>query len=145
MREVAGNGWRLEVPDSLIAKPHKAWAYDSGAIARGFIGDAPVTVIVQVTRLTGGRGFNDWVREVVSHWLEHDELRRIEVPGAGDAMRIDGYIEFDGLGAADGREHCIAVCAKARKDAVGLTIRSRPEDGVRAALEPIVASFELVP
>ena len=66
MREVAGDGWRLQVPEGLIAKPHKAWAY-------------------------------------------------------------------------------IAVCAKARKHAVGLTIRSRREDGISAALEPIVASLELVP
>jgi hypothetical protein len=144
VREVAGDGWRLQVPDGLIAKPHKAWAYDSGAIARGFIGDAPVTVIVRVTQLTRERGFNDWVREVASYWLDHDEPRRIDVPGAGDAVRIDGYIEFDGLGAADDRERCIAVCAKARNEAVGLTIRSRPEDGISAALEPIVASFELV-
>jgi hypothetical protein len=104
-----------------------------------------VTVIVQATKLTRERGFNDWVREVASHWLEHDEPRRITIPGAGDAVRIDGYIEFDGLGAENDREHCIAVCAKARMQAVALTIRSRPEDGISAALEPIVASFELVP
>jgi hypothetical protein len=138
---LTGDGWRLELPDGLIAKPVAAWGYDSGSIARGWIGDAPVTVIVQVKQLRGG--FNDWVRQVAAHWLEHEPFRRIAVPGASDAVRIDGYVEFDGLGAADDREQCIAVCAKYHRRAVGLTIRSRPEDAVQAELEPIVASFEL--
>jgi hypothetical protein len=111
-------------------------------IARGWIGEAPVTVVVQVTRLE--EGFNAWVRRLTAAWLEHEPPRRIRVPGADDAVRIDGTIEFDGLGAADDRERCIAVCAKRRRRAVGLTIRCRPEDGVEAELEPIVASFELV-
>ncbi|HXH96852.1 MAG TPA: hypothetical protein VNH40_06530 [Gaiellaceae bacterium] len=139
---LTGDGWRLELPDGLVAKPHKAWDYDSGAIARGWIGDAPVTVIVQTKQLRGG--FNDWVRQVASHWLEQEPLRRLAVPGASDAVRIDGYVEFDGLGAVDDREQCIAVCAKSRRRAVALTIRSRPEDAVQAELEPIVDSFELV-
>lgn len=141
---VAGEGWTLQIPAGLIAKPHKAWAYDSGSIARGFIGDAPITVIVQARQLTRDVGFNAWVREVTSFWLEQTEPRRIDVAGAGDAVRIDGVVCFDGLGARDDREHCIAVCAKRGRRAVGLTIRSRPEDGIVAALEPIVASFELV-
>jgi hypothetical protein len=139
---LSGDGWRLELPDGLIAKPHQAWNYDSGAIARGWIGEGPVTVIVQVKQLQGG--FIQWVRQVASHWLEQEPLQRIAVPGASDAIRIDGYVEFDGLGALDDREQCIAICAKSRRHAVGLTIRSRPEDGVQAELEPIVASFELV-
>jgi len=138
---MTGNGWRLELPAGLIAKPHKAWGYDSGAIARGWIGDAPVTVIVQVKQLEGG--FNAWVRQVAASWLEHDPPRRIRVHGADDAVRIDGYLEFDGLGAADDRERCIAVCAKRRRRAVGLTIRSRPEDAIELELEPIVTSLEL--
>jgi len=137
-----GDGWRLRIPEGLIAKAHKAWSYDSGAIARGWIGDAPVTVIVQVRQLE--TGFNEWVRQVRSNWLEHEPPRRIEVPGASDAVRIDGYVEFDGLGAQGDREHCIAICANKGRRAVGLTIRSRPEDAVQATLEPIVASLELV-
>jgi hypothetical protein len=139
---VSGDGWRLAIPSGLIAKTHKAWGYDSGAMARGWIGEAPVTAIVQVKQLEAG--FNAWVCRFASTWLEH-ESRRVHVPGATDAVRIDGYIEFDGLGAADEREHCIAVCARRRRRAVALTIRSRPEDAVQAELEPIVASFELLP
>jgi hypothetical protein len=108
---VNGDGWCLELPDGLIAKPHTAWGYESGGIARGWIGEAPVTVIVQVTQLE--IGFNAWVRGVTASWLEHEQPRRIKLPGASDAVRIDGYIEFDGLGAEDDREQCIAVCAKA--------------------------------
>lgn len=137
-----GDGWRVRVPDGLIAKPHTAWGYDSGMIARGWIGDAPLTVIVQVRRLE--TGFNEWVRQVASNWLENDRPRRIKVPGAADAFRIDGYVEFDGVGAANDREQCIAVCAKKSRQVVGLTIRCRAEDAVQAELEPIVASLELV-
>jgi hypothetical protein len=140
-RPLTGDGWRLQIPDGLIAKPHTAWGYDSGAIARGWIGDAPVTVIVQVRQLE--TGFNEWVRQVGSSWLEREPPRRIKVPGASDAVRIDGYVEFDGLGAEGDREQCVAVCAKRRRQAVGLTIRSRPADAVQAELEPIVASLEL--
>ena len=132
----------MELPDGLIAKPHTAWGYDSGAIARGWIGEAPVTVIVQVKQLE--IGFNAWVRQVAASWLEHGQPRRIKLPGASDAVRIDGYIQFDGLGAEGDREQCIAVYAKRGRRAVGLTIRCRPEDAVQAELEPIVASLKLV-
>ena len=102
-----------------------------------------MTVVVQVRQLE--MGFNEWVRQVGSNWLDHELPRRIKVAGASDAVRIDGYIEFDGLGAEGDREHCILVCAKSRRRVVGLTIRSRPEDAVQAELEPIVASLELFP
>jgi hypothetical protein len=141
--QIDGDGWRLEIPTGLTAKPSRAWGYDSGMIARGWLGDAPVTVIVQVKQLE--TGFNAWVREVAANWLEHEAPRRIVVPGASDAVRIDGYIEFDGLGAEGDREQCITICAKLRRRAVGLTVRCRPEDAVRPELEPIVASLELIP
>jgi hypothetical protein len=102
MKAIQGDGWRLQVPDGLIARPHKAWGYESGSIARGWIGDAPVTVIVQKKRLAGT--FNEWVGEVAAWWLEQEPPRRIEVTGAKDAVRIDGFVEFDGLGAKDDRE-----------------------------------------
>jgi hypothetical protein len=95
---VSGDGWRLDVPPDLIARSHKAWGYDSGAIARGWIGQAPVTVIVQVKQLEAG--FNVWVRRFASIWLEH-QSRRVRVPGATDE-----------------REHCIAICAMRRRRAV---------------------------
>src|SRR5258705_8873556 len=141
MRPIEGDGWRLHVPDGLIARPHKAWGYESGSIARGWIGDAPVTVIVQKKRLEVP--FNAWVREVTEWWLEHDPPRRVEVPGAKDAVRIDGFVEFDGLGAKEDRERCVTIAAKRGKDVWTLTIRLRPEDGVDAEIEPIVDSFEL--
>jgi hypothetical protein len=143
VRGVSGAGWQLELPDGLIARPHTAWDYRSGSLARGWIGDAPVTVIVQERQLE--TGFNEWVRRVASLWLEAEPPRRITVPGAKDAVRIDGLIEFDGLGAAGDRERCLTVCAKRGRRAVGLTIRSRPEDDVGEALEAIVASLALLP
>jgi hypothetical protein len=74
MKPIEGDGWRLQVPDGLIARPHKAWGYESGSIARGWIGDAPITVIVQKKRLAGT--FNEWVREVAAWWLEQEPPRR---------------------------------------------------------------------
>jgi hypothetical protein len=139
---LSGDGWSLDLPDGLIAKPHKAWGYESGAIARGWIEDAPVTVIVQVAELE--TGFNQGVAKGGAWWLELDPPRRVTVRGAGDAVRLDGFVEFDGLGALDDREQCIAVCAKHGRQVVGLTIRSRPEDNVQHRLEPIVQSFRLV-
>jgi len=59
-------------------------------------------------------------------------------------VRINGFIEFDGLGAKDDRERCVTVLAKRAGRGYSLTVRSRPEDGIDAELEPIVDSFELV-
>lgn len=141
MKTIAGDGWRLRVPDGLIAADHAAYGYESGAIARGWVGEAPMTVIVQVKALE--TGFNEWVRYVHRVWLERS-ARRIEVPGAADAIRSDGVIEFDGLSAKDDREDCTTVLAKRRGRVWSLTIRTRPEDGIGAEVDPIVDSFELV-
>ena len=141
MKPIDGDGWRLRIPDDLIAKPHKGWGYESGSIARGWIGDAPITLVVQKKRLEGG--FNEWVRQLTAYWLEYDAPRRIDVAGAKDAVRIDGFVEFDGLGAKDDRERCVTVAAKRGHEVWGLTIRIRPEDGIDEEIEPIVESFEL--
>jgi hypothetical protein len=140
VRAIEGDGWRASIPDGLIARDHRAHGYDSGTIARGWVGEAPVTVIVQVKALE--TGFNEWVRGLTRVWLEH-EARRVQVPNARDAARIDGVIEFDGLGARDDRENCTTVVAKRGGRVWSLTVRTRPEDGIDAEVEPIVASFEL--
>ena len=75
--------------------------------------------------------------------LEHGPARRIEVANAGDAVRVDGFIEFDGLGAADDRERWVTVLAKRGRKVTSLTVRSRPEDGIEAELEPLIRSFAL--
>lgn len=142
MKNLQGDGWRLRIPDGLISKPHKAWGYDHGSMARGWIGEAPVTLVVQVKRLE--TGFNEHVKALVSYWLEHDPPRRIRIRGAADAVRLDGIIEFDGLGAKDDRERVAVIAAKAHGDATSLTVRTRPEDGIDAEVEAILASFELV-
>jgi hypothetical protein len=139
---ISGDGWQVTLPPGVIAKPVAAHGYLSGIIARGFIGEAPVTVLAQVRDLPDG--FNRWVESVAAHWLEVDR-RRITVPGAADAVRLDGVIDFDGLGAADDRERCTTVCAKQRRRGYVLTARSRPEDAVHEAFEAVVASFVLLP
>jgi hypothetical protein len=138
---VEGDGWRVDVPDGFIAKAAAADGYDSGAIARGWIGDAPVTAVVQTRALR--EGFNAWVRRVPEQWLEH-ESRRVRVPGATDAVRIDGMIEFDGLGAKDDHERCTAICAKRASRAFILSVRSRPEDELGEQVEAILGSFALL-
>jgi hypothetical protein len=140
VKAIAGDGWRAAIPEGLIAKDHQAYGYESGTIARGWVGEAPMTVIVQVKPLDGG--FNEWVRTLPRLWLEH-VTERIEVPGAADAARIDGVIEFDGLGAKDDRENCTTVLAKHKRRVWSLTVRTRPEDEIGDAVEAIVASFEL--
>jgi hypothetical protein len=141
VKTIEGDGWRVEVPDGLIAKDHRAYGYEGGSIARGWVGEAPMTVIVAVKPLT--EGFNEWVRQLHRVWLEH-RVERIQVPGAADAARIDGVIEFDGLGAKDDRENCTTVAAKRKRRVWSLTVRTRPEDGIEAEVEPIVGSFALV-
>ena len=141
VKAIEGDGWRVQLPDGLIAKEHKAYGYDGGVIARGWIGEAPTTVIVQVKTLE--TGFNEHVRQMHKLWLEHAQ-RRITVSGAADAIRTDGVIEFDGLGAKDDRENCTTLIAKRGGRVWSLTVRTRPEDGIEAEVEPIVASFELV-
>jgi hypothetical protein len=140
VKTVEGDGWRVSVPDDLIVKDHKAHGYESGSIARGWVGDAPMTVVVQVKPLT--EGFNEWVRRLPRAWEEH-ETERIKVPGAADAARINGVIEFDGLGAKDDLENCTTVVAKNKGRVWSVTVRTRPEDGIGDAVEPIVCSFEL--
>jgi hypothetical protein len=85
------------------------------------------------------------VRRVAAYWLEQSPPRRIKVPGATDAVRLDGVIEFDGLGDPNDRERCVTVCAKRRHQVVGLTVRSREVDQIAPLLEPIVDSFTLRP
>jgi hypothetical protein len=143
MATINGAGWRLSLPAGFPAKEHGAHGYESGVIARGFVGDGPVTVIVLVKQLEVG--FNEWVRRVSAHWLQTEPQRRVTVPGARDAVRINGYVEFDGLGAQDDRERCVALHAKGDKSVVSVTIRSRPEDALDLELEPILDSLELVP
>jgi hypothetical protein len=143
MATIDGAGWRLSLPAGFPAKEHKAYGYESGVIARGFLGDAPVTITVQTKQLE--TGFNEWVRRVSAHWLEPGPPRRVSVPGARDAVRVDGYIEFDGLGARDDRERCLALYAKSGKSVVSVTVRSRPEDALDLELEPILDSLELLP
>jgi hypothetical protein len=138
VKTIGGDGWQVAIPDGLIAKDHQAYGYESGSIARGWVGEAPMTVIVQVKPLD--TGFNEWVRRLARPWLEH-EVERIKVPGAADAARIDGVIEFDGLGAKDDRENCTTLVAKAGRRVWSLTVRTRPEDGIDAEVEPIVSSF----
>jgi hypothetical protein len=139
---ISGTGWRLCLPAGFPAKEHKASGYESGAIARGFIGEGPVTVTIQVKHLDNG--FNEWVRRVSGPWLEAEPPRRVSVPGARDAVRVDGYIEFDGLGARDDRERCVALYAKSGRSVVSVTIRSRPEDALDPELEPILDSLTLL-
>jgi hypothetical protein len=140
VKTVEGDDWRMAVPDGLIATDHKAFGYEGGTIARGWVGEAPMTVIVQVKPLL--TGFNEWVRRLHQTWLEH-RVERVKVPGAEDAARIDGVIEFDGLGAKDDREDCTTLVAKRRRRVWSLSVRTRPEDGIGEAVERIVASFEL--
>jgi hypothetical protein len=140
VKTVEGDDWRMAVPDGLIATDHKAFGYEGGTIARGWVGEAPMTVIVQVRPLL--TGFNEWVRRLYQTWLEH-RVERVKVPGAEDAARIDGVIEFDGLGAKDDRENCTTLVAKRKRRVWSLSVRTRPEDGIGEAVERIVASFEL--
>jgi hypothetical protein len=139
VKTIEGDGWRAAIPDGLIARAHRAHGYESGTIARGWAGEAPMTVVVQVKALE--TGFNEWVRELSRSWLEQ-RSERVKVPGAADAARIDGTIDFDGLGAKDDRESCTTVVAKSAGRVWSLTVRTRPEDGID--VEPIVAAFELV-
>ena len=48
VERIEGDGWRLVIPDDLIARDHIAYGYEGGSIARGWVGEAPMTVIVQV-------------------------------------------------------------------------------------------------
>jgi hypothetical protein len=135
-----GDGWRVELPDGLIARDHQASGYESGMIARGWLGDSPVTAVVQTKPLEGG--FNAFVRQVLSTWIESSQ-RRVDVPNANDAIRADGIVEFDGLGARDDRERCMTVLAKRGGRVWSLTVRCRPDDGLEGELEPIFDSFAL--
>src|SRR6478752_6274820 len=44
VKTIEGDGWRVAVPDGLVAREHKAFGYEGGSIARGWVGEAPMTV-----------------------------------------------------------------------------------------------------
>ena len=71
------------------------------------------------------------------------EPRPVSVPGTKQAVRLDGLIVMEEGLTEDAVERIAIVVAKRRREAVALTVRTRPTDDVSAAVEALIASFAI--
>ena len=141
--------WELDLPDGVTGRafdPPADSPYATMAVYRGWLdGRAPVTVTVTTAhgRATHLRAH---VRRLSANARggPHEGVEA-DVPGAHGARRLDTRIELEDFlkpGLHD--EDLTIVVARGRGDEVVLlTVRTLPEDGVRDAVDGIVAGLRL--
>jgi hypothetical protein len=104
---------------------------------------APALVIVSSRELRGGT-VPRLARKLAAELLPPcPEPKRLAVHGTKQAMRVDGLIAMDEGLTDDGVERIAIVVAARRREAVALTVRTRPVDDVAAAVEALIASFAI--
>jgi hypothetical protein len=104
---------------------------------------APALVIVSSRELRGGT-VPRLARKLAGALIPSPpEPRPVAVSGTKQAMRVDGLIAMgEGL-TADGVERIAIVVAKRRREAIALTVRTRPEDDVAGAVEALIGSLTI--
>jgi hypothetical protein len=143
-----GPGFSLEVPDEMVGGKvdHTNPDYEWMGIWRGWLGDAPFSVIA-TTRPRAGRHLREVMTRLTEWFIEpHGDGRPVDVPGARGARRVDGLYEMELGLAADWIEWMtVVVAADGDRRLVTLTVRSRPGDELAALHDEIVGSFRLGP
>jgi hypothetical protein len=138
--------WSLDLPAGMTgcvvqAPPEcTSMAHVSGELAPS----APAMVIVSSRALEGGTVPRLARTLAESCVAPPPRPRAIAVPGAKQAVRLDGLIRMEEGLTADGVERIAIVVAKRRGEAVALTVRTRPADDVDAAVEALIASFAIL-
>jgi hypothetical protein len=103
-------------------------------------GDAPAVVAVNWTPL-GGKSLERHVRRRAAALREvAGDARPVHVPGARQALRLDGWTRGDSPAEPQPITMLFAVVGT---ELATLTVRSWPRDDVAAAVERIVGSFEI--
>ena len=141
--------WQLAVPDGVIARavtPPPDSPYATMTIHRGWLeGDAPTTFVV-TTQHDRSTHLSDHVRRLTRGFRMGETAGEpVDVEGARGARRADGLsFAEEGLSPEPGDEAVTVVVARGRGDEVVLlAVRTRPEDGVQAAVDALVASLKL--
>jgi hypothetical protein len=144
VRRFETEAWSLELPDGLravVVDPPPECT--SMVHLRGEIApDAPAFGVVSTQE-------RDPSARAAAHRLAASceppwpEPRSVVVAGARDAFRFDGRFDIEEGLTADGIERIALVVAARRRDLVVLTLRTRPQDGVAAAIDRLMASLVL--
>ena len=137
--------YRLTLPASFSSSGARHIAEESRTVEvwRGILcGDVPTVVAVNLTPL-GNRHLRH-VLERASSGLRAAsvESRGVDVPGATRSQRLDGLTR--GHSPAEPERITLVAAAVGQEAVVLLTVRSWPRDDVEAAMQRIVASFEIV-
>lgn len=142
-RPVAGPGYRLLVPDTFTGSGPRDIPQESRHVQTwggALCYDAPAVVAVNITA-RDGRALADILHERVATLLcDAGTASPLNVPGASEALRLDGWHAGDSPAA---RQRVALVLSAAGGDLVLLTVRSWPRDDVDREREVIVHSLVL--
>jgi hypothetical protein len=135
------DAWALAVPPGMVARiVNPPPECTSMVHVRGeIVPDAPAFAIVS-TR--AGVTVSRLAKKLAGSLMApRNPPRAIAVPGTKHAVRVDGLIEMEEGLSADGVERITIVITARRHDVLVLTVRTRPNDDVRDAVESLVGSF----
>ena len=142
-REAGGGPYRITLPATLegggvheVPSEHRAIEVWHGSVC----GDALADVFVNVYPLA----YRSWreVEESASRWLTPDSRVWIDVPGAKQALRLDGTTYRYSPAEP---ERTTMVIARSGADVVTLTVRGTERADVQAELDRVLRSFTLLP
>jgi hypothetical protein len=145
-----GPDWCIWLPEGMIGRfmtPAPESAYDTMAIARGWLAPGAPSTTVLVTMPRAGRTLRREARRLAAQLVQGERLGdgiAAAVTGAHGARRLDGEVWMDhGLYPELDRERITQVVAAASHRFVWLSVRSRREDEVQPVIERMIASLEV--
>ena len=136
--------YRLALPQGFTSSGARHIPEESRTVEawRGTLcGDVPALVAVNLMPLADRHLRHIVERAAAGLRAASVEHRPCRVPGASRSERRDGLTRGDSPAEP---ERITMVAAAAKQDVVLLTVRSWPRDDVEAAMERIIAAFEIV-
>lgn len=136
--------YRLMLPAAFASSGARHIAEESRIVEvwSGMLcGDVPTMVAVNLTPLAGRHVHQIMERAAAGLRAASLEPRPLRVPGATRSERLDGLTRGN---SPTEPERIMIVAAVVDHDVVLLTVRSWPRDDVEAAMERIIATFEIV-
>lgn len=136
--------YRVMLPADFTSSGARHIAEESRIVEvwRGTLcGDVPTIVAVNITPLAGRHLRQVMKRAAAGLRAASAEPRPFRVPGATRSERLDGLTRGD---SPTEPERIMIVAAVTGQEVVLLTVRSWPRNDVEAAMERIVAAFEIV-
>src|SRR6266566_52666 len=136
--------YRLMLPAAFTSSGARHIAEESRTVEvwRGTLcGDVPTTVAINLTPLAGRHLRQIMERAAAGLRAASVAPRSLRVPGVKRSERLDGLTRGD---SPTEPERIMIVAAVIGQELILLTVRSWPRDDVEAAMERIVAAFEIV-